>query len=115
MKFDAQSRISGENIREAPSWFLNGLLIPLNQFMEQVARNLRLIPEQYSIQLNFSHGIEREVANPGFTVSHAYATYAEGQAPILKWRRLESGKIGLTVYFYSGAGTNIACKIRLES
>lgn len=121
MKIDATKRISPESIPDAPDW-LPKLLTPLNSFMEQVITGLQgklTIADNVlskEIELPFTHGTEKEIANPGFVVRGVIGLYAKSQAiSAVKLDYKQSGKIGITVYFQGGAGTDVTSRVRLEA
>lgn len=120
MKFGVIRRILRENLigGDVPKW-VDGLLTPLNQFLEQtyLALNGNLtFADNFAakeIQQTFTHAVELEV-NPQSSrrVSGIFPVDFNGEVCSgFGFSRKGNGNIGITINFTAGAGTESVCRI----
>jgi len=117
MKINALSRISAEEIKtrkDAPSW-INLLLDPINQFLENVTKalknNLTFADNFASTQstVRIQHNVEILVTPQTLKrVITCMVLEAEGQRiDSFGWRRDNSGNIGVTIGYVGGSSTSV--------
>jgi hypothetical protein len=120
MKIDILNRISVDQVKDVPTWFREHVLIPLNQALEQIVRNLRgglTFRDNFLCQveeLEFTHGVSRQILNKMGRPRPigGIGLHAEGESitAVSVDPRTTNSKFDVTVYFQSGSGT-ATCRI----